>query len=78
LDRAAGSRPVRRNGKARIAGIPDAAGDLQGLNAVWQPGGAESGTFRALRHPVDGSVRLARDAGAATASPGGRLRAAEN
>jgi len=30
------------------------------------------------RHPVDGPVRPVRDAGTATASPGGRLRAAGN
>ena len=51
---------------------PGRPGDPQRLNAVRQPGGAERGTFRAHRHPVDGPVRLARDAGAATASPGGR------
>jgi hypothetical protein len=55
---------------------PGRPSDPQRLNAVRQPGGAERGRFRAHRHPVDGPVWSARDAGAATASPGGRMRAA--
>ena len=71
LDRAAGPRPVRRNDK-RGSAESRTPGDPQRLKAVRQPGGAERGTFRAHRHPVDGPVRLAPDASTATASPGGR------
>ena len=74
LDRAAGPRLVRRNGKRGSAESRTLRRSAARLNAVRQPGGAERGTFRAYRHPVDRPVRLARDAGAAAASPGGRLR----
>jgi hypothetical protein len=49
-------------------------GDPRHLRAVRQPGGAGRGTFSSYRHPVPGPVMLARDAGPATASRGGRLR----
>jgi hypothetical protein len=53
---------------------PRRPGDPQRLNAVRRPGGAERGTFRAHRHLVDGPVRLAREAGAATGVAWRRLR----
>jgi hypothetical protein len=75
LDRAAGPRPIRCNGKCGSAESPTprrSAAPERRPAAV--DGGAERSTFRAHCHPLDCLVRLARDAGAATASPGGRRR----
>ena len=58
LDRAAGPRPVRRNGK-RGSAESRTPRRSAALKDVRQPGGAKHGTFRAHRQPVDGPVRLA-------------------